>query len=174
MRIWLLGALALFLLSGCTDPADGDESRDDVDKVKETVDKALTDTLPQVAGAVGGTYPSIRGQFIGCGVGDDTLQYVVRGELHAPVGDDRAAMERLRGVFDEAGFATTLEDDDLDLEAERDGVEVAFTVYPPREGAPTSIKPFRFETGCVSYDADVADYARGLGVDEYDELSTTS
>lgn len=180
MRIPVLCALALVLLSGCmTDGGDGNgggsgSGQEDVDRVKAAVDRALQDALPAIAAAVGGSVPTARGQFTGCGVGDDTLKYVVRGELHAPGGDTRPRVEKVRSALDGAGFTTTLEDDDLDLNAERDGATITFISYPHKPGAAFALTAFTLSTECVSYDGDAADHARGLGVDDYPELTVGS
>lgn len=162
----------LLLVSACGSSGDGSEG-DDVagqgsyKSVKSSVDDVMGTVLPELASAVEGEFPAVRGEFVECGVGPQFQQYSVRGELHSQVQDDAEAADAIKAVLTDAGFDVTV-DDDQTVKGTTGGTTV---VVLASGGSPiaggTFIRRLSVDSECQTYSSADADAMRETPVEKY-------
>lgn len=162
----------LLLVSACGSSDDGGGG-DDVagqgswKSVKSSVDDVMGIVLPELASAVDGEFPAVRGEFVECGVGPQVRKYSVRGELHSQVDDDAEAADAIKAVLTGAGLDVKV-GDDLNVTGTTGGTKVVVLASggTPVAGG-TFIRRLSVDTECRTYSNADADAMRDAPVEEY-------
>jgi hypothetical protein len=173
----LTGAAAILaLIGGCglvsdqVNDDDGDSTMS-YQAVKTSADELLATILPALASGVGGEFPLVRAEFLGCRLGPPSFQYSVRGELHSQVVDDVQAANSIRDVLTAAGLDVVVEDDQT-VVASIDGTEVVVLRGLDIGGARVS-RSFSLDTECRSYSGGDADTIDEIPAETYGKPPTS-
>jgi hypothetical protein len=153
----MVGVLGVLMLVGACASSEGESGGRNGDKggtmsfesAKSSVDDLTGKILPQLASALDGEFPLVRGQFLECGVGPQYQRYSVRGELHSTVVDDAQAAEDIRVVLAGAGLDVMVDDDQTVAGTSDDGTDVI--VDPGFTSGATIIRSLTINTECQTY-----------------------
>jgi hypothetical protein len=166
----MVGVLGALLLVGGCGSSDGESGGDDggtlsYESVKSSVDDLTGKILPQLASALDGEFPLVRGQFLECGVGPQYQRYAVRGELHSAVVDDAEAAEDIRVVLAGAGLDVVVDDDQTVAGTSDDGTDVI--VNPGFKSGAAIIRSLTINTECETYSSSDSEKISDVPVTTY-------